>query len=233
VGRRIAQVNQTLGLPVDRPLLTINGRGRTLEDVHETVLKAIETHGVQLVLVDSISGAGASGSLTENTFANRIMDLLNGLETAWLGLAHSPRADSSHIYGSQMFDAAADVIIQLTSDDNIPNHLGIGLTVTKANDIAKPKQMKIDLGFDETGLIDINTTNIHIFIELEIAAKGQNNGTAILDYLRDGEATINELVINTGLSLSTVTRFIKQSQIIMETHAHTSRNDPAKYGLKS
>jgi len=232
VGRRIAQVNQALGLPVDRPLLTINGRGRTLEDVHEAILKAIETYGVKLVLVDSISRAGASGSLTENTFANRIMDLLNGLEIAWLGLAHSPRADASHIYGSQMFDAAADVIIQLTSDDNIPNHLGIGLTVTKANDIAKPKQMKVDIGFDETGLIDINTTNINMFIELEIASKSQNNGTAILEYLRDGEATVKEIVANTGISRRTVAAFIKASQIIITTHEYTSNADPAKYGFK-
>ena len=85
-------------------------------------------------MVDSLSRMGY-GNLIDNDPANKAMDALNGLSpAAWAVLAHTPRGDETHTFGSQMFDAAADVTVQLMTDDKTKDDsLGIGLRVDKAN----------------------------------------------------------------------------------------------------
>jgi hypothetical protein len=139
--RRLGQVNEALGLPRDRPLLFIHARGKTLSDVFDLARATIAREQVVMVVIDSLSRAG-TGSLVKDETANKAMDLANGFGCAWVFLAHTPRADEEHAFGSQMFDAAADITVQMLTGEvdaasGVAPRLGIGLKVAKANDIPK------------------------------------------------------------------------------------------------
>lgn len=155
--RRQGDVNAALGLPRDRELLFLNRRGSTLTSVEETCRKAIEREGVQFVVLDSLSRAGA-GDMNDNEPANVAMDILNSFGCAWLALGHTPRGDESHLFGSQMYDAAADVMVVMATDET-DEALGIGFKVTKANDMRKPKPQQWAYYFDDLGLDSILPAN--------------------------------------------------------------------------
>lgn len=142
VRRRLYHVNAALGLDPRRPLLVFaNARGRTLADILPVLEQTIEEEEIGFVVIDSISRAGM-GSLREDEAATRIMDSLNRLQVAWLAISHTPRSDSSHIFGSIMLDAAADICIQALSQRQ-DDRLAVGLKVTKANDIPIPMRFPI------------------------------------------------------------------------------------------
>lgn len=156
--RRLGQVNEALGLPRDAGMLMIHGRGKTLEKVMDGAARTIHERGCSLVVLDSLSRAGV-GDLSSNEAANRAMDLLNGLGIAWLCLAHTPREDESHIYGSQMFDAAADLAIRMyTEVNNVRSEagsrgsMGVVLRLVKTNDTAWFEPRLLVYNFNEFGL---------------------------------------------------------------------------------
>lgn len=112
--RRLAAANRILGLEPTRPLLTLNARGKALYNVLPICKRAIKEHDVKLVILDSISRAGY-GDLTENRPVNAIIDALSGLCESWWALAHTPRANEDHVYGGIHFEAGADIVVQLMS----------------------------------------------------------------------------------------------------------------------
>jgi hypothetical protein len=131
---RLARVNTAFGYDPRTPLPFLNARGKSLADIYEAAKKTIEKEGSTVVLYDSISRAG-NGSMVQDDVANKTMDMLNALSPTWVALGHSPRGDETHAFGSQMFDAAADLTVQLksqTSKDKLTT--GISLEVIKAND---------------------------------------------------------------------------------------------------
>ncbi len=142
--RRLGMVNRALGLDERRPLLFFNGRGQSLPDISEHLSAEIEKKHVEVIVLDSISRTG-QGDLIQNQIANKIADTLNGLCPTWLGIAHTPRADEKHIFGSAHFDNAADMTIRLHSVQE-ETKMGIGLEITKANDV--PWQSMNLIGFD-------------------------------------------------------------------------------------
>lgn len=151
---RLGNVNAALGLPRDAGMLMIHARGQTLENVMAGAQRTIAEHGCSLVVLDSLSRAGV-GDLSSNEAANRAMDLLNNLHVAWLCLAHTPRDDESHTYGSVQFDAAADLAIRMYSEfqsGHPVSTLGIVLQITKTNDTGRGKTRLLQLDFVETGL---------------------------------------------------------------------------------
>ena len=109
VDQRLGDVNAALRLPRDRQLLRLDRRGAAFTDVSDAVERVVKREGIGLVVVDSLSRMGR-GKMIDDDVANRGMDSLNRLGTTWIVLAHPPRADATHTYGSQMFDAAADLI---------------------------------------------------------------------------------------------------------------------------
>jgi hypothetical protein len=162
VSRRLGMVNQTLGLPRDHGMHMMHERGKSLADIYDRAVKTIEREGIGLTVIDSLSRAG-TGSLVKDETANKAMDLANGLGGAWVVLAHTPRGDESHTFGSQMFDAAADLAVQMLTEESEAMddptgspRLGIGLKVTKANDTAKPPlriwTYEFDARFGLTGI---------------------------------------------------------------------------------
>jgi hypothetical protein len=147
--RRIGAVNEALGLPRSRPMAVLHARGRSLRDVIEGARRFIRREGVEVVILDSISRAGM-GELNEGGTGSRIMDAMNGIAESWLAVGHTPRASAEHVTGTMQFDAAADLMVKLASEQDEDGPLGVSLELTKTNDIPFYKPRILALEFDRT-----------------------------------------------------------------------------------
>lgn len=193
---RIARVNEALGLPPHRPLLCLSARGRSLADVAERVEQVVADRHIGLVVVDSLSRAGF-GSLVDDEVANRLMDVLNGWGVAWLALAHTPKAardrpEAQTAFGSQMQEAAADLMVRLSSvRDELPHAaLTICLEVTKSNDTPRAS-LYLTYEFGPDGLRRVKRAET---TEVALAASHAGRTTdAILAHLAGGPLTAAEL----------------------------------------
>lgn len=146
--RRLALVNQLLGLPLETPLRMLNARGRTLSSVAETIGDEFD-----VLFLDSLSRSGA-GSLSADDRMNETMDKLNVLADTWFLVAHAPRQDATHVFGSIMQDAAADLMVRVTSQEKEDGTLGVGLQAIKGNDVRKRPMSVYAMTFDDYGLND-------------------------------------------------------------------------------
>jgi hypothetical protein len=178
---RLACINRALGLEPNRPLPFLNARGRSLSDVLESVRRGIGKDKCEVLFLDSISRAGM-GDLTENQTGNRTIDYLNNLVPTWVALGHTPRADEKHVFGSVHFDAGMDVGVQLLAQSR-EDITGIGLQVTKANDIAIPPMQVIALEWGQDRLVGIRSGRRHEFPEIE-AGKRVSLSDELADYLK-------------------------------------------------
>ena len=206
MAQRLARVNEALGLDRARELAFLNARGQRLSDVIAGIAAYGERTDGAVVILDSISRAGM-GDLERNAPANAISDALNGACETWFGIAHTPRQDPTHVFGSIHFDAAADVIVQVISDQK-DTELGIGLKVTKANDLPKMKvPYTIALRFDDDGLIGIRRAHADEFQQVDAA------GRTWLDDARDflaqyGKATAEEIAEEVGKHRTEISRVL-------------------------
>jgi len=164
IARRLECVNSALGEDPNRPLICINQRGSSLTDVRDVIRKCIDTYGIDCIILDSISRA-ATGDLNDNRSTNQLIDTLNGLCKTWVALAHTPRGDSSHVYGSVHFEAGADIMVKMMSEES-PNKLGIALKITKANDMPPKPIQAISYMFDSIGLASAEVAKLEDFPEL-------------------------------------------------------------------
>lgn len=168
---RLARINRCLGLEPETPIPFLNARGRSISDIYEAAKRTIKKEGCTVVFYDSVSRMG-QGSLVADDVANKAMDMLNALSPSWVALAHSPRGDESHVFGSQMFDAAADLTVQLQSQASFDGYTtGVSLEVAKANDIRKPPIAVHAFEWDEEGLVDIRKARQGEFGELEASQR--------------------------------------------------------------
>jgi hypothetical protein len=204
VERRIGCVNTALGLDPARPLLVQNARGRSLVEVKDATERAIEKHGVEVVILDSISRAGM-GDLTENRPANAVADTLNDLCPTWLAIAHSPRADSDHVYGSVMLDAAADIIVRMASEEK-DNLLGVRMDITKANDIPRHKTPAMAFEFDSMGLSGVRASVNGEFPKLTEDPHISNRERIAAYLLAEGAAPIRDIALDNGIPEGSVRR---------------------------
>lgn len=194
---RLARTNAALGLDPKRPLPFLNARGRPLVDIEDGIAQDIEEHGVEVLIVDSISRAGA-GDLNKPDAANRIVDTLNGLCPTWVALAHTPRLDDTHVYGSVHFEAGEDVGVRLVSSTSGDGAVtGVGLQVTKANDMRKPPLACYALTWDDGGLTDIRPARRREFPELEGGAMSIGDEIAEL-LLMTGALSATEIAAEIG-----------------------------------
>ena len=213
---RLARVNKALGLAPDRPLAFLNARGKALATVIDGVRKMIEVHELDVIMLDSISRAG-SGSLVGDDVANSITDSLNGLETTWVALAHSPRGDSTHLFGSMHFEAAEDIGIQLLSQLSTDGMtLGVGLKIVKANDIRTGGLSLIALDFaDQVGLTAIRPSDSTEFPNIASQRK-LSKADAIASYLVDAGATAAPDIADAiGLRRDEVSRELNSNERFM------------------
>lgn len=205
--RRLGLVNRVLGLEPSRQLLMLNRRGRTMADVYEPAKEMIEENGVGIVILDSLS-RGGYGDLNGNEEANKSMDYLNRLIPSWVAIGHTPRADDSHIFGSNMFDAAMDIGVNVRRQRLGDGTLGIGLHVKDTNDTGVPPLRILAYEFDGFGLRSVRDAHLGEFSDIE--EKGQVARTLperIVDQLGAfGEQTVSELAKDLTVNPGTVHR---------------------------
>ena len=162
---------------------TRNARGKTFDDGADALEETIRAEKVELVILDSISRAGM-GDLNDNRPVNKIIDALNNSCNSWIGLAHAPRNDSNHVYGSIHFDAGADIVVKQISDQK-ERSLGVGLQITKVNDGSKKSPMVlVGFEFDEIGLTHIWKPTVSEFPEL-LSDIPRSTAELICTYLND------------------------------------------------
>lgn len=147
---RLAQINVALGLDESFPMAVINRRGASLKDVEHAAQKYVEENGIEILVLDSISRAGA-GNIIDATVANEVMDTLNRICPTWLAIAHAPKpqkemAGPPTVIGSTMFGAAADLTMNLTSEV-YPDRILTTMTVGKSNIriTGKPEHFLLDM----------------------------------------------------------------------------------------
>jgi hypothetical protein len=197
---RLGRVNQALGLPVDARLTFLHARGSTLADVADRVAQAIADTGYELVIVDSVSRAGA-GSLIEDDVANSIVDTLNSWGVAWLAIAHTAKANEGEpkrqtVFGSQMQTAAADLVVRVTPDDDTGDHLALSLELVKANDARRGHARYVVLEMGERGLERVRAAEPE-----EVQSVAQRTGAwrdVVREVLRYGPKPLRDIIRAAG-----------------------------------
>ena len=221
VDARLADINACFSLDRTRPILRLDRRGRKFQDVVDSVRRTVQAEGVSLVVLDSLSRAGY-GDLNANEDTNRGMDALNSLGTGWLAIGHTPRGDETHLFGSQMQDAAADIMVALASEERIDHRtgkitLGIGLKGTKANDVRRPPLTLMAYEFDEIGLTTIRKARPSEFLTLENAALAHDVRGQVQAYLlAEGEASPTMIARETGIARTTLSSILNGGSEFMK-----------------
>lgn len=215
VDARLGDINVCLGLDRGRALLRLDRRGRKFQDVADSVARVVESEGVQLVVLDSLSRAGY-GDLNANEDTNRGMDALNALGCAWLAIGHTPRGDETHLFGSQMQDAAADVMVQLLSEEREDQFgkiiLGVGVKGMKANDVRRPPLTILAYEFDDIGLTAIRKARPGEFLTIENTSASMDVRGRVTDYLKqEGSASATAIARDTGLARSTIANILRSA----------------------
>jgi hypothetical protein len=208
----VARVNVALGLSAYEPLLMLNARGKSLDNIYDAARKSIKQHEVQVVFFDSISRSGA-GDLNENEPANLVMDMLSALTPTWLAIAHMTEQDGgkAKVFGSQMYENAADVVVRLNSDSQ-GDSLGVGMEIIKANDTALGQNQYIRYEFNGTGLIGIRPSRLSEFPDLD--QKPPSNREKIATFIGntpESKATSSEIAKALALNQGTVSKILQQS----------------------
>ncbi len=209
---RLARVNRALGLDPQTPLPFLNARGKSLSDVYEAAARTVEQHNCTVVILDSISRAGV-GDLNENQPVNRAIDMLNRLAPTWLAIAHTPRADETHVYGSVHFEAGEDLGVGLIAQTSMDGLLtGVGLRVDKANDLPKNIPLGIHaMEWDERGLTNIRKATVREFPELAGQERQGLEEQAMEYLLMVGDATAAQIGKELGKDRTTVSRTLNSS----------------------
>lgn len=213
IKRRMATVNLALGLEPERPMYLMNARGRRLGDLMEAIREDVREWDIGAIFLDSLSRVGL-GSLTEDMPANEAMDSLNEMVGSWLAIGHTSRADSTHVFGSQMFDAAADVIVQVKSQAVGEEKLGIGLQVTKANDIPRAPFRRLALCFDKHGLSEMREAEENEFPELTGAVPVSLAGEVFQYLLEVGKASPSQIATDTGHARTAVSKALADARFV-------------------
>ena len=232
--RRLRMVNRALGLDPARPLLMLNARGWSMPDVQAGIVSAVEEYGVGLGILDSLSRAGAD--LNDNTTGNAAMDTLNRSLDTWLALGHTPRQDESHVFGSTMFDAAADVMVELKTSRKADGLLtGVGLQITKANDLPTGGDMQVyELRFDrERGLISAGRGLERDWPDLS-AQKRRTRTEQIADAIEDAEdgvATATHIAEVTGIARPHVSGILNKDPQFVRVSGRGGREQ--FYGIRA
>jgi hypothetical protein len=141
------------------------------------------------------------------------MDALNGLGTAWLAIGHTPRGDETHLFGSQMQDAAADVMVALASEERTDSFgkiiIGVGVKGTKANDVRRPPLTILAYEFDEIGLTAIRKARPGEFLTIENASAEHDVRGQVAGYLKaEGEASATAIARDLGIARSTLSTLL-------------------------
>jgi KaiC/GvpD/RAD55 family RecA-like ATPase len=166
--RRLARINTALGLNPRETLLMLSARGKSLDNIYEGSRTTVKQEGVEVIILDSISRT-QMGDLRDNEPANRVVDMLSDLSKTWLAVAHltSPEGEGkAKVFGSQMFENAADLVVKMTSQQE-EDKLGVGMEIIKANDTKTGQHHFVKYTFNGRGVDTIQRTDLREFPELD------------------------------------------------------------------
>lgn len=210
VENRLYYVNRALGLPEDRSLRYINARGKTFTAIARAIRRDVEQYGVRVVFLDSLSRSGVS--LRDDAEVNSIMDQLNALGCAWVVIGHTPKADDTTLFGSQMSGAAADIMVQVSTEIR-GSSLGIGLQIPKANDLPPQPMDIIAFDFDQEGLAAVRRPRASEFAE--VASRANRSALdEVLDFilgLPAAEATASQIAEALGRNRTNISHLVSSS----------------------
>lgn len=186
--RRIGRCAKALDLPDDYEILVINARSHSLADLEEALEMSVKQYGIEIGMLDSISRA-VTGDLNDSSPANEVVDIMSRVFPAWVAIGHTPRKDDSHVYGSVMYENAADVVVALEQEQESGSYEAtLTLSPTKANDTPRDISQQYHLTFDVNGLVSA---------ELVPESKFKYNptlATIVAEILEDGPKSIDEII---------------------------------------
>ena len=207
-------VRRALGFPSDLPsgIGYIHARGLTFKSVLWHIEQEGRRHPDSVVILDSISRTGL-GSLLEDTTANQFTDSMNALGLTWLGVGHTPREDSKHIFGSVHFTAGCDIETRLVGSED-GHTLNLLLETVKANDSKRNFKHAISLEFgaeEQEGLVNIREIQTD---DPGLVAQSTDNAFRIAHAIEmlGGMATPSEIADETGIQLPNVSRILTGSK---------------------
>jgi hypothetical protein len=206
---RDGAIRKALGIGGPSVLDYVHARGASLRQLTKSLKAYADRNPGAVAILDSLSRAGM-GNLNENESANSFIDLMNSVFPTWMAIGHTPRATDSHLYGSQHYDAGADVMVKVTSQ-NTPGLVGLCLQVVKANDIRKAPPQYLALVFDEDNapLSGIRYSAESEFPEL-VPGDQETKSDKIYDYiLTQGKATATMVADFLGTARSNISVTLK------------------------
>lgn len=198
-------IRRALGIEGRSHVEYIHARGRALRSLAPQMRqRANDTPGL-VTFLDSVTRAGL-GKMVEDSTANSFIDEMNALP-CWFAVGHTPKYDSSVLYGNIGYTAGEDIGIRLQGEtrDHI---LGVKLEMVKANDVAfsKPEYLALEFAEDRSGLQVIRRANGKEFPELSLSTEELIDGVLLY-----GKASPVEISKETGVPTSTVDRHLKKN----------------------
>jgi len=215
---RLGLINNALGLEETRPLAMLNARGKSLVEVERELREMVDSLGIGFVLFDSISRAGL-GKMAEDTTGNLIIDMLNRVCPTWAAIGHTPRDDSTHVFGSIMFEAGADVMVQLLSQSTM-SKMGIGLQMTKANDMPLSPLEVFALEFSPVGLKEVRRAKASEFPELAAGRKMSLKEEVIEYLLNVGKASATDIADELHRNRSALAQLLSTDKTFVAVGKH-------------
>ena len=213
---RERQIRRALGVTGRSGIHYINRRGAPLSSLRPKIVEFGRAHQHAVVIIDSISRTGV-GRLNEDVTANTIIDTLNDACETWLAIGHSPREDSTHIYGSIHFQAGYDIGATIKSD-HADNRLGVRLEVVETNHFKPPKPDFLSFTFDNDEIVLIERARDGDFPELILDQKASRYDrlAAVLSQAPNMTASLTELAAATGLDPSNALKVLRVSEAFIE-----------------
>lgn len=198
VGYRLQRLAAAVGVPAS--LVIQHEKGRKFTDVAPSTIRWLRSNPGACVIVDSLSRMGA-GDLNSNEDTNRAMDMLHSLNASVVVLAHTPRSDASHVFGSVMHDAAADVLVRCEkAKSDKPGLMGVRVTVDDGNDVGWAPPRTWALEFEQpTGLVAVRDAREGDFPDLSDVRPVRERVREFL--LMSGDSTAAQIA--EGLDIST------------------------------
>lgn len=207
---RLHQLGGVLGCPAQIPAYFAEGKG--LKDVWDGLRRYTDAHSPGLLVVDSISRLGL-GKLVEDESANRAVDMLNRLGVPWLALAHTPKANGEHVFGSAMYEYGARVVIKGEASHNPEDEglIGLRLSITKANHLRLGQTQTWAFRFTDDRLSEHRQAHAGDFPDLGPA--GQSVSGQVRSYLDEcGKASASEIADELGLDRSRVAHVLAEGR---------------------
>ncbi len=186
------------------------GAGIPLVDQADTIRRICETHGIELLIIDSaISAVG--GDLLDTAPAQRLMNVLMTLNLTSCLIAHNTKAENTdypygHIFWHNLPRATIYVEAQGTSGDKVRD---VGLYPKKAS-----RGARSPLGARVTFAGDGEPLTIETLQHAPVSVKEDESvgvKWTLIEALRGGDATIPELVSATGHAAGTVDQALRRN----------------------